>query len=508
MRYRGNAGAEAYPTSTSTQISPPPREMQPHGEIVDHETSQTVALLTVGGMLGLTAAAAVRWLNGGDFALFPPATVATSHATDLEKTLQLRARHSDGDAEDNDGDDDDADIHSHSSNNSDEDELHERQSAAASASNDNFRVLTQQIQELTDLVKAQNESHQRLLKSINMQQTAQMTDQSMALLKRSQPLSEVKDLLLQLPSDNELVQKALEILNKHLEAEMDQNQPQYQNTSIPSTDMHYDQQMTTQSQQETPSPTTLLRQAIQRLALEADNVADLQSGCQVLYLYVIHLSSHPHVPRYRKIFTSNDSFQKVEKLPGAVDLLLAVGFVQCDGYLEWKPENEHEALKTLQMASAALTILKSTSSLTAGSNNVQALCSAALSTLPTCRSPTPDAVQNDNALTIMTPLPTVHSTPTTSTTTMTTGDHVISPPNTKKHPDVHSSHSAPFIFPDTPTLMESSRQLDEGQEATGKHDVNDANGTRTSVTMEQNNNAAAFQPILKTIVSQQQEQHD
>jgi hypothetical protein len=502
VRYRGTAGA-AYPTNSST----PPLsslQVQPQGEIVDHETSQTVALLTVGGMLGLTAAAAVRWLNGGDFTLFPAAT-----ATDLGKTLQLRAHHSDGDAEDNDDDDADADsdsdIQSHSSNNSDENELREPE-AAMSSRYDNVRVLSQQIQELTDLVKAQSESHQQLVKCINMQQTTQVTDQSMALLKRSQPLTEVKDLLLQLPSDNELVQKALEILNKHLVGELDQQQqqqqqyqPQYQNTSIPSIATYSNLQTTTQPQQETPSPITLLRQGIQRLALETDNIADLQSGCQVLYLYVIHLSSHPHVPRYRKIFTSNHSFQKVEKLPGAVELLLAVGFVQFKGYLEWRPENEQEALKTLQIASAALTILKRTSSLNEGSNNVQSMCSAALATLPTSRSPTPDAMLDD-ALTIMTPLPTVHSTPTT--TTMATSDHLISPPNTKKHPDVHSSYSAPYVFPNTPDLKESSRQLDEDLVTTAD-DPNDPNGTKTRVVMEHTTlNDAAFRPIIKNTASQ------
>ncbi|KAI2500946.1 hypothetical protein MHU86_13491 [Fragilaria crotonensis] len=61
VRYRGNAGAAAYPTSTSTQI--PPTTMQPQGEIVDHETSQTVALLTVGGVRtdGSCSSTMVEW---------------------------------------------------------------------------------------------------------------------------------------------------------------------------------------------------------------------------------------------------------------------------------------------------------------------------------------------------------------------------------------------------------------------------------------------------------------
>ena len=129
------------------------------------------------------------------------------------------------------------------------------------------------------------------------------------------------------------------------------------------------------------APLFLLRTAIERLALETDNIVDLQSAwCQVLYLYVFHLPTHPHIPRYRKIFTNNDSFKtRVEQVlpngaPG-IDLLLAVGCVKQqqekggtpttttknDGIvLEWKPtlsllfESGQEAIPILQYAAAAL----------------------------------------------------------------------------------------------------------------------------------------------------------
>ena len=372
---------------------------------MDHfDTPRTMAMLTVGGMLGLTAAAAVRWLNGGDFALFPPPTTIVQGGGGEGQYF-----HSRGAQEDNvDDDDDDSRI----SRNCDEDDPHEPEPTLASM-NDNIRALSQQVQELAALVKAQAESQQRLLKTRNMQHattaTTQFTDQSMALLRRSQkPLAEVKALLEQLTttttssSENEDIQKALNLLNKHLQGESDQHQQQqqqaqhhqaqYQPTSIlPNANIVNDVNITATS---TTQSISLLRNAIQRLALDTNNIADLQCACQVLHLYVLHLSSNPHVPRYRKIFTTNDTFQKVEKLlPGGagIDLLHAVGFVQKQeqqqngggNCLEWKPENEQDALRTLQYASTALAILKSSSSTTATTTNtVQSLCDAALATLP------------------------------------------------------------------------------------------------------------------------------
>ena len=116
------------------------------------------------------------------------------------------------------------------------------------------------------MVKAQNESHQRLPKRINMQHTTQVTDQSMALLRRSQPLADVKALLEQLPRDNELVQKALDVLNTHLEDNMD-HQSQYQVAAISSTLNDPDlRTIETESKQDTVSSISLLQKGIQKIA--------------------------------------------------------------------------------------------------------------------------------------------------------------------------------------------------------------------------------------------------
>ena len=117
-----------------------------------------------------------------------------------------------------------------------------------------------------------------------------------------------------------------------------------------------------------------LREAITILAEENEETA-LRVGCQLLYLYIINLLGKPENQRYRKIFTCNDSFQKVEVLKGAKHVLMAVGFVPMDGgFLEWTPppttttsnnnnnndpEEEGLAMEKLREAASALGILKS-----------------------------------------------------------------------------------------------------------------------------------------------------
>ena len=421
-------------------ISPPPAQTQAQTP-EEEETPHKIALIAVGGMLGLTAAAAVRWLNGGDFALFPP---VTSPASDKQQVFHPKE----------------------DENDDDEEEVQE-----PVQDNEHESLLSEQIQELTELVKAQRETQELVLQTVTAQKNKHVTDESMALLKTSQPLLEIEDLLKQLPNDNEIARKALDKLTKYLEDDGAKKKVVISNMSVES-------QPTTTTCQQTSS-TTCLRQVIQQLTLENINVADLQSGCQVLYLYVVHLSSHPKVPRYRKIYTSNGSFQKVEKLNGGVELLLAVGFVESEGCLEWQPDNEQESLTTLQEASAALSILKTSSS----GNDKETLCKMALSTLP--RSCTPTPMPNDYSLRDMTMTP--------------QSGEIISPPTTKKHPNVNSSLPTPYSSPDTQellspgtTILNEISQEDSLLDMPAEDDVDDGTGR----LLFQPPPAAAFRPVL------------
>ena len=83
---------------------------------------------------------------------------------------------------------------------------------------------------------------------------------------------------------------------------------------------------------------TSLLKALQTIQSENDDKT-LAIGGKMLHLYTLNLAKNPKVPRYRKIYTSNASFQnKVGILKGGIDLLLAIGFVQKDSLLEWEPE--------------------------------------------------------------------------------------------------------------------------------------------------------------------------
>jgi hypothetical protein len=86
------------------------------------------------------------------------------------------------------------------------------------------------------------------------------------------------------------------------------------------------------------APILTLRQAVINLIRENGNErAALKVGAQIMFLYVNNLSNNPHVPKYRKLFTSTENFQKVDKLSGARDFLYSLGFCSRDKYLEWSP---------------------------------------------------------------------------------------------------------------------------------------------------------------------------
>ena len=126
----------------------------------------------------------------------------------------------------------------------------------------------------------------------------------------------------------------------------------------------------------TTKPLLSLKDCIIQIA-EKNNDVKIKIGSQLLYLYLTNLSSKPDNQRYRKIYTSNESFQKVENMIGGKDLLHVVGFEfeeddndddnNNKGILEWIPtkstEKEMLSLVLVEEAIAALGVLKSSASL-------------------------------------------------------------------------------------------------------------------------------------------------
>jgi hypothetical protein len=82
-----------------------------------------------------------------------------------------------------------------------------------------------------------------------------------------------------------------------------------------------------------------------------------------LYLYIVNLSGRPDNPRYRKIYTCNENFKKVENLHGGKDFLYSLGFEERDTFLEWLPDADQDledvTIEKLKEAAAALSIIKS-----------------------------------------------------------------------------------------------------------------------------------------------------
>ena len=329
-------------------------------------TAKAAFLVALGSLVGLSVAAAIRWLNGGDFVLLPPAIAdEDNHHHPQRLTLQQQQQ-----------------------------QQHSR--------------LEAQIEALLQALQAQSLQQEQLLVRLK-RDDAKETDQSMNLLRKNSTsnthtaqvvakLSNVQAALAQLrdsiTSRNEENDKQVtdhqeqDQWEERMEETMQQLQTVLKDLGAKST-QQVDSPEKTPSAVATSSRTTRGVTTATPLSVSLVNAAtsmatalgdlvlknDRQSllvGTQLLYLYVVNLASHPKVPRYRKIFTSNESFQKVDKLVGGRDFLVAIGFVEQDQCLEWlartaqDDDDDHKTTDTaedaylplLDQASAALRVLK------------------------------------------------------------------------------------------------------------------------------------------------------
>lgn len=102
-----------------------------------------------------------------------------------------------------------------------------------------------------------------------------------------------------------------------------------------------------------------VEQALRILSNE-NNESELKVGAQMLYLYCMNISKNPTVPRYRKIYTNNNTFQnKVGNLRGADELLSSVGFTKKTNFYEWAQPNDSSGAQTsLDLALVALDMMR------------------------------------------------------------------------------------------------------------------------------------------------------
>jgi hypothetical protein len=444
--------------------------------------SKAAALVTVGGALGLTAAAAVRWLNGGDFELFPP---PAREAKEEAERLHFQAGQSRNQRQESNDSDGGERFHQHGWK---PPVAPNTISTPDAAENDR---LSEHVQTLVEALHSNTQQQEKILQRIssrNDNDNGSITNQSMNLLRPRddgsesslavfRKLAEVQAELSSLRRDvaglrdtttasidsekwEGRLSETMDDLRKCLDRlELQKSSTEgaaTRETKTNGTNKAVEVQETTP---EDSSPThtstdstseelsireSSLADAIRQLAGENDAAA-LLVGSQLLYLYVVNLSNNPRAPRYRKIYTTNESFLKVDRLVGARELLTVVGFVEQGNCLEWLPSDsdstgkeanydEDMYLLLLKKAASVLSILKSPPQ--GPDQDSEALALSALSAL------TPD--RRVRAETPPPPVPPSTMEPQNSVPTTPEIGSILSPPATKK---ILSSPDFPPLHP-------------------------------------------------------------
>jgi len=465
-----------------------------------------ISLIAAGSFLGLTGAAAIRWLNGGEFDLLPPPkqnerTITTNSSTFTNKNERQERcgtttldRQEEKDGEEN-GNADEKKIQWNNNDNNKNGVYDDNDNVEYSDvdEDDIEQCLLERMQNLLASIDSNSTLQERLIhKLVN---TSTITDHSMNLLKNNDikvtqqqqhnktnildtsvlasDLIEIKHGFKKLlcknnnnnndtTTDNDdgkgddndirdhLQKKSSELLIKldnfiQKMKRVEDNQ-QHADDQIIVTTTSDDSPTTITSktiassssekilQQGIPisyAPSTPVvtnnKQIIDPFTLTADITTPLslqdciikiagkndantiKIGSQLLYLYLTNLSTKPNNQRYRKIYTSNESFQKIENMIGGKDLLQNVGFVEDidKGILEWIPSTkstgqEQDIMSSMILvkeAIAALGILKSSSSDAIngkGDSGTEQTIQLALSKLSLPTQPSPQQEYDNN----------------------------------------------------------------------------------------------------------------
>lgn len=435
--------------------SPYPYDAEP--EIEDTllvSTAKASALLSLGGLLGLTAAATFRWLNGGDFELLP-----SSHQSSFvqkQRALQQQQEQDSALSHQVEAAMDRVEVHLR-----EQTQLLQRLQQQQSQQKTNDFIHQLQRAQTPDN-NASNEQHQVLLDRLTgLQGELLMIRKELGASssdwegRLSTVLNDIQQCTVQISSSNESTEDRATAVNT--------SQMQSPPHAVGSLETSMTDDWASSSDEDQPS----LHRALQRLAQEQDTSASSSSrrqGLSMLFLYVNNLATQPRVPRYRKIFKSNESFQKVEQLSGARELFLSVGFVEGSNtnYLEWQPveaanasgkatanaeDAETRYIELLKSAAAGLQVLKSTqpsSSSFASLDNerndlTKRAIAAASAIVPIAgtETPPPFAMQNQQRETTT---PAVQPPPQTPPV-----GSIVSPPPTKKH--IYPTTTTPTTTP-------------------------------------------------------------
>ena len=386
--------------------------------------------LTLGGMIGLTAAAALRWLNGEDFNLLPGAGILSglqnASSTDDPRTTasgendtidNQRISEDDEIISDNgstmmrgtvdpagvprSGVPSSSSIHQINEGN----HIHSTTRSCTNQEDDRALVsekfLEAQLDMLKTTIREENQVQSTRLRqmlqdtvssSISAQHTNAFLEQRFEqLLKLKEDLNEICVEIKTRPLLQDNWEARLEKTLDHIdECTKDISKRIKTNSGVSNgaaaSDDFFDTHSTEGSSHDKANENRkALRSAIEMLVKNNESVGNnkVRVGCQLLYLYAVNVATHPRVPRYRKIFTSNESFQKVSTLKGGKELLLAVGFEENNNTLEWLPTNDgakHDDediyMTRLEEAISALAVLKQPVSSDKDSSGEELLTSA------------------------------------------------------------------------------------------------------------------------------------
>lgn len=380
---------------------------------------RATTLVGLGGLVGWTAAAAYRWLNGGEFSMFPPPPPAQPSLNNSNEALGM-SRSTTAPPFPGRG----HVLSNHTASKLDYHESIQGNRNQQQHGHQHWNVpeqakLAEQVKDLVEALKQQSVENREIVKQLSQHRDTQQTNESIRRLREQSSdnnssstatssgataaaaaasmavfckLSEIQTELTSLrrdikslPDDNcleqwekrlsaalENVKHCLSTLNNPAPEETTKarnNESQSSNaidaTPVRSKTIPWSDQTPLETAEHKKansskeSGTHAVARALRKLVLKNDLVP-LRVGSQLLYLYTINLSSHPNIPRYRKIFTTNESFQKVDNLNGGRDILHAVGFQDKDNSLVWQPANGEEELylPLLNEVATALGILK------------------------------------------------------------------------------------------------------------------------------------------------------
>ena len=355
--YRGGGGTSfMHPTSD-------PMMMSGYNSSSGYGMDKVVTSATVGGVLAITVASAINWLNGGEFNLF-------SRLPSVEDEVDQELAERDGE-----------DFTSTVMGSSRNDEMLGRHLNEENVSgglenvreSNNGKVvehmteLTSEIRALKGEFRDFRNAQEKHLRESSRKEQATLTNDAIAKLRdatsegaESDDIKNIHQHLAKIRSDLEAVENTLQLKSKEnmngvssstiselekimslstsIRTSIENNLPENFVTNegvSENRDGFLDEEQEYLNKVVQQYENDIMKQL--NAVVENNEEKKLQDGLPLLYLYVLNLRNNPDVPRYRKIPTNNKTFcNKIEKLDGGKELLFLIGFEDKGNCLEWR----------------------------------------------------------------------------------------------------------------------------------------------------------------------------